>query len=88
MLSKLFTYSQPTTIGSVLIQNPPNMVLPMDDLDTLYNDLKLLQQKSMEWAKRVGEDLKTLDKSMCHMKEKVRGKAKAVEKANWECCCM
>ncbi|KAI6021149.1 hypothetical protein EDC04DRAFT_2733771 [Pisolithus marmoratus] len=86
MSSKLFTYSQPTTIGSVLVQNPPDTVPPTDDLDTLYNDLKLLRQKSMERAKRVGEDLKTLDESMRRMKEKVRGKAKAVEKTNWERC--
>ncbi|KIO05609.1 hypothetical protein M404DRAFT_8994 [Pisolithus tinctorius Marx 270] len=38
----------------------------------------------MERAKKAGEDLKTLEESMRRMKEKVKGKAKAMEKVNRE----
>ncbi|KAI6017534.1 histone acetyltransferases subunit 3-domain-containing protein [Pisolithus microcarpus] len=84
MSSKLFPYSVPTINRSALFKNPSDTVPPTDDLDALHNELKLLRQKSMERAKKAGEDLKTLEESMRRMKEKVKGKAKAVEKVNRE----
>lgn len=84
MSSKLFPYSVPSINRSALLKNPSDTVPPTDDLDALHNELKLLRQKSMERAKKAGEDLKTLEESMRRMKEKVKGKAKAVEKVNRE----
>ncbi|KAI6009576.1 histone acetyltransferases subunit 3-domain-containing protein [Pisolithus orientalis] len=84
MSSKLFPYSQPTPIRSALFKNPQDPVPPTDDLDALQNELKSLRQRCMERAKKAGEDLKTLEESMRRMKEKVKGKAKAMEKVNRE----
>lgn len=80
MSSKLFPYTLPTAIRSPLFKNPPDTVPPTDDLESLHNELKLLRQKSLERAKKAGEDLKTLEESMRRMKEKLKGKAKAMEK--------
>ncbi|KAI6046755.1 histone acetyltransferases subunit 3-domain-containing protein [Pisolithus marmoratus] len=84
MSSKLHRYPLPTNIGSALVKNPPDTVPPTDDLDALHSELKSLRQKSMDRAKKAGEDLKALEESMRRMKEKFKGKAKAVEKANRE----
>ncbi|KAL4065158.1 histone acetyltransferases subunit 3-domain-containing protein [Scleroderma citrinum] len=84
MSSKLISYTPPTAIRSPLFKNPPDTVPPTDDLESLHNELKLLRQKSLERVKKAGEDLKTLDESMRRMKEKLKGKAKAMDKVNRE----
>jgi len=87
MSSKLFPYTPPTAIRSPLFKNTPDTLPPTDDLESLHNELKLLRQKSLERAKKAGEDLKTLEESMRRMKEKLKGKAKAMDKVTRERGC-
>ncbi|KAG2139060.1 histone acetyltransferases subunit 3-domain-containing protein [Suillus clintonianus] len=84
MSSKLLQYPLPPPTRSPLFKNPSDTVPPTDELETLQTELRFLRQKSMERAKRAGEDLKTIEESMRRMKEREKGKAKAVEKVKRE----
>ena len=72
---------------SPLIRDPPDAIPPIDDLEALQAELKLLQQKANERAKKAGNDLKTIEESMRRMKEKEKGKARAVEKVRKDRAC-
>lgn len=87
MSSKLLPFTQPTSARSLLFKNPPETVPPTDELESLQAELKVLRQKSWERAKKAGEDLKTIEESMKRIKEREKGKAKAVEKVKRERGC-
>ena len=72
---------------SPLIRDPPDVIPPIDDLEALQAELKLLQQKANERAKKAGNDLKAIEESMRRMKEKEKGKARALEKVRKERAC-
>lgn len=84
MSSKLPHYPLPIQTRSPLFKSPSETVPPTDELETLQAELKYLRQKSLERAKRAGEDLKTIEESMRRIKEREKGKAKAVEKVKRE----
>ncbi|KAG2348311.1 hypothetical protein BDR05DRAFT_875071 [Suillus weaverae] len=84
MSSKLYPYPLPNPTPSLLFKNPSETVPPTDELEKLQAELKILRQKSLERAKRAGEDLKTIEESMRRIKEREKGKAKAVEKVKRE----
>ncbi|TFY60232.1 hypothetical protein EVJ58_g5286 [Rhodofomes roseus] len=77
-------YDPLPTISSVLFRNPPDAVPPTDELEGLHAELKLLRQRTLERAKKAGEDLKIIEESMRRLKEKEKGKAKALEKVKKE----
>lgn len=82
-------YDPLPTINSALLRNPPDAVPPTDELESLHAELKLLKERTLERAKKAGEDLKIIEESMRRMKEKEKGKAKALEKVKKErgCTC-
>ncbi|KAK7438446.1 Transcriptional regulator [Stygiomarasmius scandens] len=84
MSTRLAPYIQPPPLKSSLFKNPPDGVPPTEELEALQAELKALKQKSMDRAKKAGEDLKLLEESMRRMKEKEKGKQKAVEKVKRE----
>jgi len=73
-------YTSPPAIHSVLFDHPPDAVPPTEELEALHAELNFLKQKTLERAKKAGEDLKTIEESMRRLKEKEKGKAKAIEK--------
>ncbi|CCM05762.1 uncharacterized protein FIBRA_07995 [Fibroporia radiculosa] len=77
-------FLSPPPIGSVLFKNPPDTVPPTDELESLHAELKNLKQKTLERARKAGEDLKAIEESMRRLKEKEKGKAKAIEKVKKE----
>jgi transcriptional adapter 3 len=89
MSSKPLRFEAPTPARSLLFKNPSETVPPTDELEVLQAELTLLRQKSLERAKKAGEDLKTIEESMRRIKEREKGKAKAVEKVKRErgCTC-
>ncbi|KII89418.1 hypothetical protein PLICRDRAFT_41071 [Plicaturopsis crispa FD-325 SS-3] len=84
MSSKLAPYAPLEPIVSSLFRNPPDAVPPTDELESLHTELQNLKQRSLERAKKAGDDLRTIEESMKRMKEKEKGKAKAVEKVKRE----
>ncbi|KAF5343538.1 hypothetical protein D9758_012935 [Tetrapyrgos nigripes] len=87
MSTRLALYGQPPPLRSSLFKNPPDGVPPIEELEALQAELKVLKQKSMDRAKKAGEDLKVLEESMRKMKEKEKGKQKAMEKVKRERDC-
>ncbi|KAG8217119.1 histone acetyltransferases subunit 3-domain-containing protein [Butyriboletus roseoflavus] len=84
MSSKLLSYTLPTVVRSSLFKNQSEAVPPIDELEFLHSELKLLRQKTLERAKKAGDDLKTIEEFMRRAKEKAKGKAKAIDKVNRE----
>jgi hypothetical protein len=90
MSSKPLLFLAPTPARSPHFKNPSETVPPTDELEVLQTELLLLREKSWERAKKAGEDLKTIEESMRRIKEREKGKAKAVEKVKRErgCTCL
>ncbi|KAF8437558.1 histone acetyltransferases subunit 3-domain-containing protein [Boletus edulis BED1] len=84
MSSKLQPYTLPSVARSSLFKNQPDAVPSIDELESLHSELKLLRQKTLERAKKAGDDLKTIEESMRRAREKVKGKAKAIDRVNRE----
>lgn len=80
MSSILSQYPSSPPPLSALIRDPPDVIPPIDDLEALRAELKTLQQKAYERAKKAGNDLKAIEESMRRMKEDAKGKARAIEK--------
>jgi hypothetical protein len=87
MSSRLLPYTLPSHPRSALFKNQADAIPPIDELDSLHSELQLLRQKSLERAKKASDDLKTIEESMRRAKEKAKGKAKAVDRANRERGC-
>ena len=77
-------YSSPPPIRSSLFRNPPESVPATEELQSLHDELLALKQKTLERVKRAGDDIRTLEESMRRLKEKEKGKMKAIQKAERE----
>ena len=60
----------------------------IEELEQLNSELKLLRQSAVARGKKASDDLRTIQDLMRRMKEKEKGKAKAVEKVKRERDCM
>ncbi|KAI0042838.1 hypothetical protein FA95DRAFT_1563903 [Auriscalpium vulgare] len=69
---------------SAVVKSPPDAVPPTDVLEELQAELTEVRQQTLEKAKKAMEDLKRLDESMRKLKEKEKGKARAIEKVKRE----
>ncbi|GLB35590.1 putative histone acetyltransferases subunit 3 [Lyophyllum shimeji] len=84
MASKLTPYYPPTPIQSVLLKKAPDSIPPTNELELLHDELRELRKMSLARSKKAGEDLKAIEESMRRMKEKEKGKAKAIDKVKRE----
>jgi len=84
MSSIVTQYSFPPAIRSNLLKNQPDALPPTEELDALQAELKVAKQRTLERAKKAGDDLRTIEESMRRLKEKEKGKGKAVEKIKKE----
>ena len=87
MSSSVSPYAALPTIRSSLFNNPPETVPPTEDLELLHAELTAFKAKSLERAKKAGDDIRTIEESMRRLKEKEKGKAKAMQKAERERAC-
>jgi hypothetical protein len=60
----------------------------IEELEQLHSELKLLRQSAVARGKKASDDLRTITDLMRRMKEKEKGKAKAVDKVKRERDCM
>lgn len=84
MSSGVTTYDNPPPIRSNLLRNPPDAIPLVDELEALQTELKLLRQRTLERAKKAGDDLRRIEESMRRLKEREKGKGKAIEKVKKE----
>jgi transcriptional adapter 3 len=88
MSTKLSPYTPPPPLRSTLIKNVSDTIPPIDELEQLQAELKVLKQRALDNVKKAGEELKTIDKSIRRMEEKEKGKARAIDKVKRERDCM
>ncbi|KAF7294600.1 hypothetical protein MIND_00996600 [Mycena indigotica] len=82
---KLLPFSRPTSpIRSAIFKSPPDVVPSVEELESLQEELRQLKTRTLERAKKAGEDLKTIEDSMRRIKEREKGKAKQLEKVKRE----
>jgi len=84
MSSLVSQYLPPTPITSSLVKTPSDAIPPTEELEALQAELVLLKEKTLERARKAGNDLKTIEESMRRLKEKERGKARAFDKVKKE----
>ncbi|KAI0689038.1 histone acetyltransferases subunit 3-domain-containing protein [Cerioporus squamosus] len=84
MSSSVTPYAALPPIRSSLFHNPPDTLPPADELDILRLELEAFKAQSLERAKKAGDDIRTIEESMRRLKEKEKGKAKAIQKAERE----
>ncbi|TFK45537.1 hypothetical protein OE88DRAFT_1669134 [Heliocybe sulcata] len=84
MARPLSPFPSPPPLRSPLFKNPPDFVPPNDELDALLSELHTLRSKAHERAEKAGRDLRYIEESMRRMKEKEKGKAKAIDKVKKE----
>ncbi|KAI0333155.1 hypothetical protein GY45DRAFT_1245565 [Cubamyces sp. BRFM 1775] len=84
MSSSVSPYAALPAIRSSLFHSPPDTVPPTDELEQLHAELTALKQKSLERARKAGDDMRAIEESMRRLKEKEKSKAKALQKAERE----
>lgn len=90
MTSKLTPYYPPPAIQSALLKKIPDSMPATSDLGALRDELEELKQISLARSKKAVEDIKAIEESMRRMKEREKGKAKALDKIKRErdCTCI
>ena len=87
MSSLVSQYLPPTDITSSLLKNPSDAIPPTEELEALHAELKSLKEKTLERARKAGNDLKAIEESMRRLKEKEKGKARALTQVKKERAC-
>ncbi|KAF7323488.1 hypothetical protein HMN09_00130000 [Mycena chlorophos] len=79
-LPKLLPFSRPPSpIRSAIFKSPPDAVPSVEELQSLQGELQQLKARTLERAKKAGEDLKTIEESFRRIKEREKGKAKQAQ---------
>ena len=84
MSSGVTPFPSPAPIHPNIPKNPHDAIPPVEDLEKLQADLITLRQRALDRAKKASDDLKTIEESMRRLKEKEKGKGKAVDKVKKE----
>ncbi|KAI0823907.1 histone acetyltransferases subunit 3-domain-containing protein [Trametes gibbosa] len=84
MSSSVSPFAALPAIRSSLLHNRPEAVPPTDELEVLHAELTAFKQKSLERARKASDDMRAIEESMRRLKEKEKGKAKALQKAERE----
>ncbi|KAG6853097.1 hypothetical protein C0991_006900 [Blastosporella zonata] len=84
MSSKLHTFPPAPPFQSSLLRKAPESIPSTSELELLHEELKELRNATLRRSKKAGEDLKSIEESMRRMRDKEKGKAKAVDKVKRE----
>ncbi|KAI9445756.1 histone acetyltransferases subunit 3-domain-containing protein [Lactarius psammicola] len=84
MSSSLVQYPSVHPFRSQIVKNTPDTVPPTEELEVLKEDLIELRRHTLERAKKADDDLRTIEESIRRLKEREKGKAKAVERTKRE----
>ena len=88
MSSSVSQYALLPKLRSSLFHSPPDAVPQTDELILLQKELQEFKEKSIERAKKAGDDIRAIEESMRRIKEKEKGKAKAIQKVERERTCV
>ncbi|KAH0584613.1 hypothetical protein H2248_010146 [Termitomyces sp. 'cryptogamus'] len=84
MSSKLHPFPPASPFQSSLLRKTPDSIPSTTELEFLHDELRELRSVTLRRSKKAGEDLKAIEESMRRMKEKEKGKAKAIDKVKRE----
>ncbi|KAH9857527.1 histone acetyltransferases subunit 3-domain-containing protein [Lenzites betulinus] len=84
MSSSVSPFPALPAIRSSHLHNRPETVPPTDELEVLHAELTAYKKKSLERARKASDDMRAIEESMRRLKEKEKGKAKALQKAERE----
>lgn len=84
MSQPLVPYTTPAPLRSRLLLEAPDGVPAISELEEAQLELKALKQKSLERARKADGDLKAIEDAIKNMREREKGKAKAVAKIKRE----
>ncbi|KAG6907513.1 hypothetical protein DXG01_008602 [Tephrocybe rancida] len=84
MSSKLHPFPSAPPFQSSLLRKAPESIPSTTELELLHDELKELRTATLRRSKKAREDLKAIEESMRRMKEKEKGKAKAIDKVKRE----
>lgn len=84
MSPNISSYPTPTHIKSALLRNHGEAIPPTDELEQLRTELQNYRTKSLERVKKASEDLRSIEESMRRMREREKGKGKAMDKIKRE----
>ncbi|KAL1947233.1 hypothetical protein VTO73DRAFT_14194 [Trametes versicolor] len=84
MSSSVSPFTALPAIRASLLHNRPEAVPATDELEQLHAELTSFKQKSLERAKKASDDMRAIEESMRRLKEKEKGKAKALQKVERE----
>ncbi|KAI0303296.1 histone acetyltransferases subunit 3-domain-containing protein [Multifurca ochricompacta] len=84
MSSSLVQYPSVHPFRSHIVKNTTDGVPPTEELEALKSGLTELRQHTLERAKKADDDLRAIEESMRRLKEREKGKAKAVERTKRE----
>lgn len=89
MSSSVSQYTPLPPIRSSLFALPPDTIPPADELEQLQLELQAFKDKSLERARKAGDDIRIIEETMRRLKEKEKekGKAKAIQKVERERAC-
>jgi transcriptional adapter 3 len=85
MSSSLVQYTPVHPFRPQIVKNTPDTIPPTEELESLRAELGELHRHTWERAKKADDDLRTIEESLRRLKEREKGKAKAVERAKREC---
>ncbi|EAU81851.2 hypothetical protein CC1G_06062 [Coprinopsis cinerea okayama7 len=86
MSSRLSPFEAPPSVRSSLLKNVPEMssIPSLEEIEQLYSELKTLEAAAKKRTEKASKDLRTITDSMRRLKEKEKGKARAVDKVKRE----
>lgn len=85
MSSSLVQFPPVLPFRPQIVKNTPETIPPTEELEALQADLIELRLHTLERAKKADDDLRTIEESIRRLKEREKGKAKAIERAKREC---
>ncbi|KAH8100271.1 histone acetyltransferases subunit 3-domain-containing protein [Cristinia sonorae] len=77
-------YLAPPAIRSSLVKNPSDAIPPTEELEALQSELRALKETALERSRKADDDLRMIEESMRRLKEKEKGKARALDKIKKE----
>ncbi|KAN0141056.1 Histone acetyltransferases subunit 3 domain containing protein [Lactarius tabidus] len=84
MSSSLVQFPPVPPFRPQIVKNTPDNIPPTEELQALEADLNELRLHTLERAKKADDDLRTIEESLRRLKEREKGKAKAIERAKRE----
>jgi transcriptional adapter 3 len=76
-------YTSPPLL-SELLKSLPDSAPSTNDLEILQDELKALQQRTLERARKAGNDIRLIEQSMRRIKEREKGKQKVTDRIKKE----